>query len=139
VDRPVSHYTPDFAAQMALPEDALIERVVALVSSRTLRRLVDGDPEPAIELLRNALVRATPTLLAVSEYPGTGLDVAGWERVAAFLRGTSARWLDIPTGEVRDVAEATRPPEDFDLHDELYPPFWAESWFWNAAPKKPST
>ncbi|MBF4514118.1 hypothetical protein ITJ66_16655 [Plantibacter sp. VKM Ac-2885] len=131
VDRPAAEYSRAFGAEFAFGPEYTAGIVVALVNSRTLLRLVEGDTDEGIDLLRTALIKKTPTLLAVSDDSlATQLDPTQWAQVVAFLSTTGAKWLSIPDGTIGPAANASPPPAEFDLGRALDPPEWALPWSW---------
>ncbi|MFG6444839.1 hypothetical protein ACFXP7_05895 [Microbacterium sp. P06] len=131
VDRPAAEYSRDFGAEMAFGPDDAAATVLALVNSRTLLRLVAGDTDEGVELLRTALREKTPTLFAVGDdVPTTQLNEAQWAEVAAFLSTTEAKWLSVPDGTIGPAAAASPPPREVDLGPGLDPPRWADPWSW---------
>jgi hypothetical protein len=130
VDEPAATYSRSFGDEMALSDDDEADRVIGLVSTRSLARLVAGDKDPGIDLLRTALADGAPTLLAVSEDASAQVDAAQWTEIARFLASTSAWWLSLTDGSISAASEASRPPADFDPLLHVDPPRWADPWSW---------
>ncbi|QIK62006.1 hypothetical protein G7068_01385 [Leucobacter viscericola] len=131
IDHSAAWYSPSFGEEMSLNTDDAVGMILAVINSRTLFRIVSGDSEFGITLLRSSFLQRLPVLLAVSDDQESQLNNADWAAVADFLAATDAKWLDLSDGSIRAAREAHPPALEFDEEATyLDPLYWAEPRRW---------